>query len=682
MEFQTPLRQIKGVGEKTEKAFQDLGVYTVGDILLHFPRTYAHFSEPEIPKDSLCETTTAVIGILKTPAKTKKVNGRLEITTAMVFSGSHAVDCIWFHKPYLSRQLPVGEPMIFYGILEKEKQRYRMRQPAIYTPIKYKEMQKSLQPVYPLVKGLNQTIIRKILKEVFLELDVDREEVLPKKVCEREWFPSYETALQMIHFPKNEEEFLKGRHRLVYQEFFQYVLYSRSQKLGEGSQENHWKIEEEGLVETVIKQLPYSLTNAQQETLKQIQEDIRGQWISQRLIQGDVGSGKTIVAFLAMIQVAASGYQAAIMAPTEVLARQHLETFEQFCKEYQLPFPIICLTGSQTAKEKKQQYEKILSSPNALIIGTHALIQEKAIYQNLALVIVDEQHRFGVRQRELLFEKGINPHVIVMSATPIPRTLAMILYGNMQISAMREMPQNRIPIKTCVITDSMRTRAYQMIAEQIKQGHQAYIICPLVESNEKTDAENVLDYINKIKEYPLDFGRIEALHGRMPAKEKNKIMEEFSTGDISVLVSTTVVEVGVNVPNATVIFIENANRFGLAQLHQLRGRVGRGAWQSYCILMNNKKGKNAQERLNVMKESLDGFYIAQKDLKLRGPGELYGLRQSGELQFKLADIITDGSVLEQVSQDVADFLMDSSAENEKKRKLLLEEYEQYNHVVL
>lgn len=682
MEFQTSLRQIKGVGEKTEKAFQYLGVYTIGDILLHFPRTYAKFTTPEIANDSLCGKVTAVIGRLKTVAKTKRVKGRLEITTAVVFSGSFVIDCVWFHMPYLSRQLPVDEPVIFYGVLEKEKQRYKMSQPVIYTPSKYEEMQKSLQPVYPLVKGLNQNILRKTIHQIFLELDDDIEEVLPQNVCERECFPSYKKALQMIHFPQNEEDFHNGRQRLVYQEFFQYVLYSRSQKLSEGNQKNHWKIKGESLVENVIKQLPFDLTNAQLETLHQIQDDVTGPWISQRLIQGDVGSGKTMIAFLAMIQVAVSGYQAAIMAPTEVLARQHFETFKRLCEEYGLPFSVIYLTGSQTAKEKKEQYEKISNTPGALIVGTHALIQEKAIYRNLALAIVDEQHRFGVRQRELLMEKGMSPHVVVMSATPIPRTLAMILYGNMHISAIREMPKERIPIKTCVITDSMREKAYQMIAAQIQQGHQAYIICPLVEANEKTDAENVQDYIKKLKEYSLHWGRVKALHGRMSAKEKNEIMEDFSKGEISVLVSTTVVEVGVNVPNATVILIEDANRFGLAQLHQLRGRVGRGSWQSYCILMNNGKGGNASKRLEVMKESSDGFFIAEKDLELRGPGELYGLRQSGELQFRLADIIMDKAVLEQVAQDVSDFLEEPSAENEKKRKLLLSEYEQCNYIVL
>ncbi len=403
----------------------------------------------------------------------------------------------------------------------------------------------------------------------------------------------------------------------------------------------------------------------------------------QRLIQGDVGSGKTIIAFLAMADTAHNGCQSAIMAPTEVLARQHYESFLSMCEIFGLDFPVILITGSMTAKQKKLAYQEILDHPDALIIGTHALIQEKVIYQNLALVITDEQHRFGVKQREIFSEKGTKPHILVMSATPIPRTLAMILYGNMQISAIHELPADRIPIKTCVIKEDLRQKAYEMIGRELAGGHQAYIICPLVEASEQTEAENVTDYVERIR--PI-FGAqvsIAALHGKMPPKEKNAIMQAFAEGKTQILVSTTVVEVGVNVPNTTLIMIEDANRFGLAQLHQLRGRVGRGKWQSYCILMDKSKGKKKTDRLEVMHKSNDGFFIAQEDLRLRGPGDFFGIRQSGELGFRLADIIGDADLLQKASQDVADFLKeDESLENYPAIRKNLSSFASDNNMIL
>ena len=376
-----------------------------------------------------------------------------------------------------------------------------------------------------------------------------------------------------------------------------------------------------------------------------------------RLIQGDVGSGKTILAFLALLLNAANGYQGALMAPTEVLAKQHFLTICDLTQKYHLLFKAILLTGSMSAKEKREAYKKIETGEVNVIIGTHALIQEKVIYHNLGLVITDEQHRFGVRQRESLSEKGTKVHVLVMSATPIPRSLALIMYGDLDISSVDELPANRMPIKNCVVTKEFRVKSYEFILQQIKEGRQVYIICAKVGDNATIEdeselddgIENVIDYTESLKNYFSDEVRIRYLHGKMKAKEKNDIMEQFTNHDIDILVSTTVIEVGINVPNATVMLIENAERFGLAQLHQLRGRVGRGSAQSYCIFINNKPNAHTSERLEILNHSNDGFYIANEDLRLRGPGDLFGIMQSGDLRFKLGDIYTDAKLLITIS---------------------------------
>ena len=397
----------------------------------------------------------------------------------------------------------------------------------------------------------------------------------------------------------------------------------------------------------------------------------------QRLIQGDVGSGKTILAFLAMADAAHNGYQSAIMAPTEVLARQHYETFQQLCERFGLHIPVVLLTGSMTARQKRRAYEALEVYENAMVIGTHALIQEKAVYQNLALVITDEQHRFGVKQRETFAQKGYEPHVLVMSATPIPRTLAIILYGDLDISVIDEVPAKRLPIKNCVVNTTYRPKAYSFIENEIKMGHQAYVICPLVEESENMEAENVTDYAKKLRGIFPEEIQLGVLHGQMKPDQKNKIMEEFAAGSIQVLISTTVVEVGVNVPNATVMLIENAERFGLAQLHQLRGRVGRGDAQSYCIMVNCSDNKNAAKRLDILNRSNDGFKIASEDLKLRGPGDFFGIRQSGDMQFALADIYQDAGVLQKASEEVTAILeQDPELEKPENRNLkrYLEEF--------
>lgn len=661
------LRTLKGVGEKTEKLFQKVGIYDTDDLLHYYPRNYDEYETPVDIAELKEETVQAVSAAVCSGVYVNSVRGR-QIISVNIADQSGKFPVVWFNLPYLKKTLRKGSWFVFRGRIVRKQGKLEMEHPEIFTPSAYEEILHNLQPIYGLTAGLSNKTVVKMVAQLLETLPM-QSEYLPEELKERYRLADINYALKTIHFPKNKEELLVSRKRLVFDEFLLFIISVRRMKEKAEETPNCFPVKETWLTEEVIERLPYSLTNAQLNAWHEIERDLAGRTMMSRLVQGDVGSGKTILAFLAMFLVADNGYQAALMAPTEVLARQHYEGFLKLMEEQGLSFPTVLLTGSDTAKEKRIAYERIASGEAAIIIGTHALIQEKVEYANLALVITDEQHRFGVKQREALTTRGNPPNVLVMSATPIPRTLAIILYGDLDISVIDELPAKRLPIKNCVVNTSYRPKAYSFIEKQVRQGRQAYVICPMVEESEGMDAENVLDYTQKLKEnLPSDI-RIEYLHGKMKPKEKNRVMESFAAGEIQVLVSTTVVEVGVNVPNATVMMVENAERFGLAQLHQLRGRVGRGEYQSYCIFIQGNQDQ-ISKRLEILNKSNDGFYIAGEDLKLRGPGDLFGIRQSGDMEFRIGDIYNDSTILKEASEAAEEILsLDPELDLEQHRSL-------------
>lgn len=655
MNDKTPLRELKGVGEKTEKLFQKIGITTAEELLRYYPRTYDIYEEPVEIASAEEDKTVSIRATIATSIYINQIRN-LQVLTTTVADVSGRLPVAWFNAPYLRGTLKKGSVFILRGKIIRKKGRPQMEHPEIFTPAAYEEIIHSMQPVYGLTKGLSNKMITKLVHQI-LDTRPLHGEYLPEEIRERYQLADDNYAIRTIHFPKNMQELLTARKRLVFDEFLLFVL--AIQLLKEKTEEapNTFPMKPVWTTEEIIEGLPYDLTGAQKNVWHEIERDLSGHKLMSRLVQGDVGSGKTVIAFLAMVLSAENGFQSALMVPTEVLANQHYEGFLRLMEEQNIAscHPVL-LTGSTTARQKREIYQKIADGEVNVIIGTHALIQEKVEYKNLGLVITDEQHRFGVRQREALTTRGNPPHVLVMSATPIPRTLAIILYGDLDISIIDELPAKRLPIKNCVVGTSYRPKAYSFIEKQVQMGRQAYVICPMVEESEGLEAENVTDYARKLQEVLPGEIKVEILHGKMKPKEKNRIMEAFASGEIQVLVSTTVVEVGVNVPNATVMMVENAERFGLAQLHQLRGRVGRGEHQSYCIFIQGNNEENTSKRLKILNESNDGFYIAGEDLKLRGPGDLFGIRQSGLMEFKIGDIYNDAGILKNASEAAGEIL--------------------------
>lgn len=660
------LSSLKGIGQKTEQLFTKAGITDTSQLPYYYPRSYDIYKEPvlisEIDEDGIYTLYLSIASDVEV-----KPMKKLTITTVFaVDEQNERIKLTWFNMPFMKGALRRGYRYMVRGRVVCRGSLVSMEQPKLYTAAEYELKLHYIQPIYPLVKGLTNNMVTKAVTQYFaMQNNPEEMEYLPKELIERyELKPLYE-AIKYIHFPRGINEMQESRKRLAFDEFFGFMMKLENLKSQRTYLENECMIHEGGYAARLISELPYQLTKPQRKAYDEMVADMSGKHVMNRLIQGDVGSGKTIIAVLALLNAVEAGFQGALMAPTEVLAKQHYDTVCELLKKHEFPVTPVLLVGSMSASQKKKAHEQIKDGTADIIIGTNALIQEKVEYNNLGFVVTDEQHRFGVNQRGGLARKGGHPHVCVMSATPIPRTLAIILYGDLDISIINAMPVGRLPIKNAVVGEEYRPNAYRFIMNQAALGHQAYVICPMVEDNEISESENVTDYTVELRKN-LPGLTVEGLHGQMAADTKNDIMGRFAKGEIQVLVSTTVIEVGINVPNATVMLIENAEKFGLAQLHQLRGRVGRGNAQSYCIFVSTSKKEEAKQRLDIIGKSNDGFYIAEQDLKLRGPGDFFGIRQSGDMSFKLADIYTDADMLKK-AKDCADYIIENNLQNTLKK---------------
>ena len=654
--------QLKGIGEKTAVLLNRLSVYTTDDLVGLYPRDYDVYEEPvfvNTAKENMENTIVSIDGMVSNNVEVYR-HGKLTVISVFIKDVTgERIKCTWYNMPFLKSSLRQGMRYIFRGYLRKKNGIFLLEQPEMYTMEKYSQLKGSMQPIYPLTKGLSNKIVVKAVKQVLERYDTSLDmEFIPSDIRKNFELSEHNYAVMSIHFPKSMQDYMMARKRLAFEEFFLFILAMRTLKNTKERLPNSFVINNDARTDEFINNLPFKLTNAQIKVWEEVKLNMGSDKLMSRLIQGDVGCGKTIIAVLALMNTAFNGYQAAMMVPTEVLAKQQYKSVCDMFEKYNIALNISLLTGSMTQSAKKKEYERIKSGETDIIIGTHCLIQDSVEYKNLALVITDEQHRFGVNQRKTFSKKGDNPHILVMSATPIPRTLAIILYGDLDISIVDELPLNRLPIKNCVVDENYRPNAYKFIQNQINEGRQVYIICPLVEESDGIEAENVIDYAAKLKKFMQPQVRIDYLHGKMSGSQKNDIMERFVNKETDILVSTTVIEVGVNVPNATVMMVENAQRFGLAQLHQLRGRVGRGKYQSYCIFVSDNKSKKTKERLEILNKSNDGFVIAEEDLRLRGPGDFFGIRQSGEFDFGIGDIYADANVLKMASDAAAQLLKD------------------------
>lgn len=670
MNLNTSMKELKGIGDKNGALFHKLNIDTVGDLLQYFPRAYESFREPVTLNEGSGSEKTAIRAVVATEAVLTRVKKYQILRFLAKDMEGNAFFVRIFNMPYLKKTIRLGSEYIFYGKVLTVADHLQMDQPKMYKPDKYRDMTEGLMPVYSCTKGLSNDTIRKYVTIALKETAEQLTDPIPEVFLATHDFPDYKETLQIMHNPLSMEVLYRAKKRIAYEEFFYFLLSTVQNRKHDVLKTEGNRFIECAQTGRLIEALPFSLTGSQEKAWHEIETDLYSGNICNRLLQGDVGCGKTMIAVLALLCCVSNGKQGAFMAPTEVLAVQHFKLIEEMTKEYDLPFQPVLLTGSIRAKEKQTAYVEIAAGTKNLVIGTHALLEDAVRFQNLGLVVTDEQHRFGVRQRTVLTGKGKEVHTIVMSATPIPRSLAMILYGGLAVSTIPELPSNRIPIKNAVVDTRYRPTAYKFMKDEIAAGRQVYVICPMVESGVMEELENVEDYSEKLRNVFDDSIRIATLHGKMKGAEKNRIMEEFSAGNYDILVSTTVIEVGINVPNATVMMIENAERFGLAALHQLRGRVGRGAYQSYCIFVDTTGNDKSRKRLEILGKTNDGFEIANADLKMRGPGEMSGTLQSGDSGFVYADIYEDADMLYLANEDV-EMLMKEDPSLEKPEHQLL-----------
>ena len=637
MKLTTPLEQIKGVGPKTAQALAVAGLTTVSDALNFLPRAYDDYSSAvniadlqpgKVTVKARCESVS-----------TRAVRRGLRITTAVLADKSGKVKAVWFNQPYRETQLKSDAEFIFSGQFGMQYNRYQINNPSVELA---KEVAKTvmenasgIQPIYKSIKNLRPKTVQDLMRNIRPIMDF-LPETLPENIIRHQKLVSRSEAVKFLHAPKTHEEISRGRERLAFEELFEMILAAQFNKQ-EQTRLTGWKIPfNKSVVKNFVDQLPFPLTNAQRRAAWQILQDLESDHPMNRLLQGDVGSGKTVVAGLVAAEVAKASFQTAIMAPTEILAQQHAKTLDELLSPFGVS--VALLTGHVKGAARSQLLDNLASGNIDVVVGTHALIQEKVAYHKLGFAVIDEQHRFGVKQRQALLEKSdFMPHLLSMTATPIPRSLALTLYGELDISILDELPSGRQPIQTKIWSPASAPKLYESIENELAKGRQAYVICPLIDDNPDNDKKSVEAEYNKLSKTIFSHRRVGLLHGKLPVEEKAEVMQKFADGELDMLVSTTVVEVGVNVPNATVMLIENADNFGLSQLHQLRGRVGRGKHQSFCHLMMSGHDKPSQ-RLREIEKSQDGFYLAEVDLKLRGPGEIYGKMQHGDLNLKIASL--------------------------------------------
>ncbi|NLU31724.1 MAG: ATP-dependent DNA helicase RecG [Clostridiaceae bacterium] len=642
----SPLKYVKGVGENRAKLFSKLGIYTLGDIIHYFPRDYEDRSVfKPILEASDGEPITVRVRFVTGITETRP-RRNLSIQKAMVTDGASLMNVTWFNQGYVKQNIDISREYVFFGTVRRVGSRVEIHNPVFEEADQSGNLTGRIVPVYPLTKGITQNILRKILRNALDAASDKIVDILPTGFRHKYRLAEAVFSYEQIHFPTSMENMEMARRRLVFEELLLLQLGLSSIK-GTNSGQSGIRFSPVD-ISPLLNALPFKLTPAQERVFEEIRSDMESERRMNRLIQGDVGSGKTILAVLAMYIAASSGYQSAFMVPTEILAEQHYRTIAPLFEKFDIKVGL--LTGGLKKKEKEAIKKEAEEERLDVIIGTHAVLGDSTMFGNLGLVITDEQHRFGVRQRARLSQKGENPDLLVMTATPIPRTLALVLYGDLDVSIVDSLPPGRKPIKTYVVDESMRDRIYQFIRKNIAEGRQAYIVCPLVEESDELEVESATGLVEKIRDDALKGLRVGLIHGRMKSAEKDDIMRRFSRGELDVLVSTTVIEVGVNVPNANIMVIENAERFGLAQLHQLRGRVGRGSHQSYCILFNQGKSEISRQRMEIMAKSNDGFVIAEKDLELRGPGDVFGVRQHGLPEFRIANLYRDMDVLKDVQK--------------------------------
>ena len=648
MELSSPLTALKGVGEKRQKVYAKLGITNIGELLEHYPRGYLDLTGSLSIKDASDEHPCAVRATVTQKSPTRPIRKGLTVSKVRATDMERDLLITFFNAKYTVEALEIGEEYIFYGDFTR-----RMTGGEMNSPVVIKTEESGFLPQYPLTEGLSSKMVSAQMKTALENCGNLIKETLSTDIMEKYDLCSKAEAIRNIHFPSDEKALEKAKKRLIFEEFLAFTLgmslVKGKNRTAEGNAFENLSTEE------FEKSLGFELTGAQKRVIAECKKDMCSAVPMSRLIQGDVGSGKTAVAASCMYFAAKNGFQSAMMAPTEVLAAQHKATLEKMFGPFGIKVGV--LTGSMKAAEKNAVKAAIKSGEITVVTGTHALIQEDVEFKNLGLIITDEQHRFGVRQRNALGKKGKAPHTIVMSATPIPRTLAFVLYGDLDVSVLDEMPKNRIPVKTYLVTPELSQRAFNFVRNFAKEGKQSYIICPLVERNEDSlPLEAAADLAEQIAGQELVDCNVGLLHGRMKPAEKERVMEAFAENRLQVLVSTTVVEVGVDVPNAVCMIIENADRFGLSQLHQLRGRVGRGKEQSYCILISGTKNPETKRRLEVIAKTTDGFKVAEEDLKLRGPGDFFGCRQSGLPMLKMADMMTDIKLLELAKKAAAEIL--------------------------